>query len=228
MTATLPSLGPLSSSPRPAALVFIVTLHLLLGAALLSQRLVEQVANAAPLHVQLLSPSRTPTPPAPEPLPVHRAPPAAPQVAWVPVPEVTLVAPPVAPSITPAPAQPSPPPLTDAVAKVAPPSQTPAPPAASAPPQVLPPSAVQYLVLPDVVYPSASRRLNETGLVIVAVWVDPDGLPQQVQLAQSSGYERLDRAALEGVRRARFKPWVLNGRATAGWARIPIPFELSS
>ena len=31
---------------------------------------------------------------------------------------------------------------------------------------------------------------------------------------------------LDGVRRARFKPPTENGQPTAGWARIPIPFEL--
>ena len=90
----------------------------------------------------------------------------------------------------------------------------------------IPPAAIQYRVLPDVVYPSASRRLGETGLVIVAVWVGEDGEPVELQIAQSSGHERLDRAALAGVRRARFQPWRVDGRPRAGWARIPIPFEL--
>ena len=47
-------------------------------------------------------------------------------------------------------------------------------------------------------------------------------------MAQSSGFERLDRAALSGVQRARFKPYTENGRPMAGWARIPIPFELEN
>ena len=47
-----------------------------------------------------------------------------------------------------------------------------------------------------------------------------------MQLAQSSGFARLDEAALAGVQRARFKPYTENGVPTAGWARIPIPFEL--
>lgn len=96
----------------------------------------------------------------------------------------------------------------------------------TAAPRQIPPSAIQYLVLPDIAYPSASRRLNEQGLVVVAVFMDTEGLPQQVQIAQSSGYDRLDQAALVGVRRARFRPYTDNGQALAGWARIPIPFEL--
>ena len=83
-------------------------------------------------------------------------------------------------------------------------------------------------VLPDIVYPASSRRLNEQGLVIVAVHVDAAGVPQEVRLTQSSGFDRLDRAALAGVRRARFKPYTEGGQPTAGWARIPIPFELEN
>jgi protein TonB len=111
----------------------------------------------------------------------------------------------------------------------------PAPPAPSAPPAPLapaprqiPPSAIQYRVLPDIQYPNASRRLNEQGLVVVAVYMDTEGLPQQVQVVQSSGFERLDRAAVKGVKRARFRPYTENGLPLAGWARIPIPFELEN
>jgi periplasmic protein TonB len=103
---------------------------------------------------------------------------------------------------------------------------TPAPAAPPAAPRELPASAIQYLEPPVPVYPRASRRLGESGLVVVRVFVDADGMPRQLQIAQSSGFVRLDDAALEGVRRARFKPPTENGRPTAGWARIPIPFEL--
>ena len=99
-------------------------------------------------------------------------------------------------------------------------------PDAAAPARELPASAIQYLEPPAPVYPRASRRLGESGLVIVRVFVDADGMPRQLQIAQSSGFVRLDEAALDGVRRARFKPPTENGRPTAGWARIPIPFEL--
>ncbi len=229
--APLASLGALSPSSRPAALLAIVALHGLLVAGLLLWSPAYQLVSAnTPLLVQLVMPA----PPAPPALPTppllpKLPPPSAPELAQVPVPEVELAEPPPEPRITVAPAPPRPlaPPAAAAAAPAAPAPVAVLPPPPPAP-VVLPPSAIQYLALPDVVYPSASRRLNETGLVVVAVWVGTDGLPQQVELAQSSGYERLDRAALEGVRRARFKPYLLNGRATAGWARIPIPFELTS
>ena len=75
-------------------------------------------------------------------------------------------------------------------------------------------------------YPRLSRRLGEAGLVVVRVYVDEAGAPRVVQIAQSSGFARLDDAALASVQRARFKPYSENGVPTAGWARIPIPFEL--
>ena len=79
----------------------------------------------------------------------------------------------------------------------------PAPPAPPPPPPAreLPASAIQYLEPPAPAYPRASRRLGESGLVIVRVFVDADGMPRQLQIAQSSGFVRLDDAALEGVRR---------------------------
>ena len=36
----------------------------------------------------------------------------------------------------------------------------------------------------------------------------------------------LDEAAVAAVKKARFKPYTENGQATAGWALIPIDFEL--
>ena len=100
--------------------------------------------------------------------------------------------------------------------------------AASPPPVNIPSSAIQYLQLPEVVYPALSRRRRETGLVIVSTLVDKDGRPVHTQVFQSSGFERLDDAAIAAVRKARFKPYYQSGQATAGWARIPISFDLDS
>ncbi len=100
--------------------------------------------------------------------------------------------------------------------------------AAAARPVDIPPSAIQYLQLPDVVYPALSRRRREIGLVIVSTLVDTDGRVVQTQIFQSSGFERLDDAAIAAVRKARFKPYMQSGQAATGWARIPIRFELDN
>jgi protein TonB len=95
-----------------------------------------------------------------------------------------------------------------------------------APPKLIPPSMVRYIEPPTPTYPTASRRLGESGTVVVRVFVDEAGLPRTVQVAQSSGFGRLDEAAVTAVQQTRFVPYTENGQATAGWARIPFPFEL--
>ncbi len=182
------------------------------------------VAEAAPLFVDLIAPpapERPPEPPAPPPPQIKKPPPPAVVIAAPPAPSPAPAAF-VVPEPPPEPAPPAPPePPVVVVAAPAPPA-----PPQPAPTHELPASAIQYLDPPDPVYPRASRRLNETGEVVVRVFVGSDGLPRQLQVLKSSGFPRLDEAALEGVRRARFKPPTENGRPTAGWARIPIPFEL--
>ena len=73
---------------------------------------------------------------------------------------------------------------------------------------------MQYLEAIGLEYPALSRRLGEAGLA------------RQASVNRSSGHRRLDEAALGAVQNARFKPYTENGRAVAGWAFIPLDFEL--
>jgi periplasmic protein TonB len=50
----------------------------------------------------------------------------------------------------------------------------------------------------------------------------------QVELRQSSGFERLDNVAIETVKRWRFVPGKRDGVVEAMWVTVPIIFELSS
>lgn len=174
-----------------------------------------------PLRVSLVAAPAAPPPLEP---PLQRArPQAPPNLPYVPLPEVTF-APPAEPAIRVAPA-PSPlakevPPVTIALAPA------PAASAAIATPKTIAPSAVHYLVPPAPAYPLASRRLRETGTVLLRVLVDDAGRPAQVQLAQSSGHPRLDEAAIDAMRHARFKPYSEGGVAQAVWAPAPIEFVL--
>jgi protein TonB len=179
----------------------------------------EAMREAAPMFVDLIAPAAPPAPPAP-------APPPPPQ----PVPK-KLPAPVITAAPSPAPATfvvPAPPP-PEPVETVPPPAAVvapPAPPAAPAAPKIIPASAVQYLEPPVLEYPRLSRRNNESGRVIVRVYIDTAGLPRTVQLSSSSGHARLDEAAIAAVQKARFKPYTENGQPTAGWALIPLNFEL--
>lgn len=100
--------------------------------------------------------------------------------------------------------------------------------AVAPPPLRIPPSAVLFTQPPQVVYPRVSRRSRESGRVVVRAYIDTHGVPRQVQVEKSSGYARLDEAALAAVERARLKPHTENGQPVEGWARIPIDFDLES
>ena len=68
--------------------------------------------------------------------------------------------------------------------------------------------------------------MGEQGKVVLRVLIDAQGEPQQVELKQSSGYERLDQQALETVQRWRFVPGKRNGVPEAMWNVVPIQFVL--
>lgn len=206
---------------RRAVFAAIVALHVAGGWAALQVPVVrEAVAASAPLFVELIAP---PAPPPPTPLPppppprVQKTSPPAPVLAAAPSPAPAVF---VAPPPPEAPAPPAPPVVVEAL------PAPPAPPAPPPPPKEIPASAIAYLTPPPVEYPRVSRRLQESGTVIVRVYVDEAGVPRTVQIAQSSGFARLDEAAASAALKTRFRPYTENGRPTAGWARIPFPFEL--
>jgi len=74
-------------------------------------------------------------------------------------------------------------------------------------------------------YPPAALRRRESGTVLVRVDVGPDGVPTSTSLVESSGSRDLDRAALDSVRRWRFRPAQVNGRPMVGSVVVPINFE---
>ena len=68
--------------------------------------------------------------------------------------------------------------------------------------------------------------MGEQGKVMLRVLVGTDGLPQQVELQTSSGYDRLDKAAIAAVQRWKFVPGTRNGVPEAMWNRVPVNFVL--
>ncbi|MBU6502335.1 MAG: energy transducer TonB, partial [Burkholderiales bacterium] len=107
------------------------------------------------------------------------------------------------------------------------PEAPPAPTARTAPAKVeLPSSNADYLQNPKPPYPPISKRLGEQGTVIVRVLIGADGLPQKADLKQSSGFDRLDRVALETVMKWRYVPGKRGGVPEAMWVNVPINFVL--
>ena len=118
------------------------------------------------------------------------------------------------------------PPAPPIEAPVAPPAP-PAPSAPSAPARIeMPSSDAAYLNNPKPGYPAISKRMGEQGKVVLRVLIGTDGLPQKVEINQSSGYDRLDRQAQEAVMRWRFVPGKRNGVPEAMWSLVPINFVL--
>jgi protein TonB len=76
------------------------------------------------------------------------------------------------------------------------------------------------------VYPAESRVAKEEGTVVVRALIGIDGSPVMVELATSSGYDRLDQYALSAVTSWRFVPEMRGGHAVEAWVLIPITFRL--
>jgi protein TonB len=212
----------LSPTQRRAMVVAILAAHVAAVYGLMQVREVRDAAReVAPMFVDLIAPpapTAPPVPPPPTPQPIQKKPPPpAPVIAAAPSPAPAAFVVPAPPPPEPVEAPPTPP-----VAVVAPP----APPAPPPAPKIIPASAVQYLEPPVLEYPRLSRRNNESGRVIVRVYIDTAGLPRNVQVSSSSGHPRLDDAGVAAVQKARFKPYTENGQPTAGWALIPLNFEL--
>ncbi len=79
---------------------------------------------------------------------------------------------------------------------------------------------------PDIRYDEMSRRRGEEGNVGVALEIDRSGNPRKVRLTESSGYPRLDRVALNGIRSSRFSPTMKSGRPVESEVEYTIIFRL--
>lgn len=101
---------------------------------------------------------------------------------------------------------------------------TPAPPAQAS--VELPSSDADYLQNSRPVYPPISKRLGEQGQVVHSVMIGVDGLPLSARLLKSSGFDRLDQAALIAVMRWRYTPGKRNGVPTAMSFNVPINWVL--
>jgi protein TonB len=72
--------------------------------------------------------------------------------------------------------------------------------------------------LPEPAYPVRSRQLGEEGRVTLKVEISAEGGVRRAEVVESSTYDRLDRAALDAARLARFSP-VTDPGSPAAWER---------
>jgi protein TonB len=101
-----------------------------------------------------------------------------------------------------------------------------APPAAPPVPVTAARFDADYHQNPPPANPAMARRLREEGRVLLLVRVSPQGHAESVQVRQSSGFERLDEAALAAVRQWRFVPARRGEEAIAAAVLVPLVFNL--
>ncbi len=75
-------------------------------------------------------------------------------------------------------------------------------------------------------YPMFAKRMNEQGRVVLRVELGEDGRVANATVKTSSGYQRLDAAALGAVKTWRCKPAMQNGAAVRAVALQPFSFIL--
>ncbi|AXK40828.1 energy transducer TonB [Crenobacter cavernae] len=83
-----------------------------------------------------------------------------------------------------------------------------------------------YLNNPRPAYPPLSVELGEEGKVLLRVHVSVDGRAESADVERSSGFPRLDRAALTAVRGWRFVPARRGDEPIAFTYTVPLDFSI--
>jgi protein TonB len=161
------------------------------------------------------APVPVPKPPVPLPMPVPQP------VVQVPLVPVPLAQPVLKPVI-------APPVHAAIVAQVHHPANKPTTVASEAPHGAIVPAMPDDLHNPQPDYPEESRLNHEEGFVMLQVNVTAGGEPAHVSVLQSSGYFRLDRAAVESIQQWRFHPATAAGMPIPAETEVPIRFQLTN
>ena len=221
----MPEKRALLSIDRALGLGFVVALH---GAALWGlwqHRLIPTPDEAMTLFVNFVAPpvpekkvepKRPPPPPEPKPKPKPIEKPQPRQI----VAEARTVAPTdhVAPP-------PPPHPVREAAPE--PEAKPPATPLPAGPVALSSELSVACPERTAPAYPAPSRRLGETGVVVLRVELNESGSVAHARVERSSGHSRLDDAALAAVRTWRCTPASRNGQPVRAVALQPFNFILN-
>lgn len=199
-------------SKRGLILVGIGAFHVVFFWALnasMSQGLIQKILG--PIETRIIeAPPEVEEEPPPPPPKIETPPP------FVPPPEIAIEIPADAPP-TKAIQQ------TTTVKPTAPP-----PPPQPAPVQRTPPRSDPRRPLTQPEYPPSSRRAGEAGTVILEVYVLENGRVGEARVKQSSGYPRLDEAAVREVKRSwRLQPGTENGKPVPMWGQFAVTFKLT-
>ncbi|MET0376562.1 MAG: TonB family protein [Rhizorhabdus sp.] len=195
--------------PNWPSIIAILLVHVAAFYALVKFDVIEIAAKKAPLVVDLIA--EPPAPPAekpePQPVVVEKVQPTV--IAPPPIVQ-TLVPPPPQISVTTTPPPPKP-------------VAAPAPPAG---PVMVGNLDERLLEGRPPRYPFESRRKHEEGTVVVRLLIGTDGRVAQISIAQSSGFERLDQAAVQAIRGWRWQPIIRDGQPVEVRGLYSMPFTL--
>ena len=216
--------GYTKSGPRWSVLALILCLHGAALAVLISTRYEVERQPVERLQTFSLNAPAEPTPPQPEETVTEAAP--AP-TARITAPQSRLVLPremPL-PAVAPKLVDQNLAPVRTALAipaRISAPTPRPAPPA----PVTAPDFRAGQLANPGPSYPYLSRKAREEGVVTLRVLVSAQGKAKQLDVEQSSGFDRLDDEALKTVRKWNFLPARRGGEAIEAWVLVPVTFAL--
>jgi protein TonB len=233
------SWSPLPPQAPPAAhnslawrwVALVLALHLLALAALLYRTpLQPQTIEAVhSISVQLVAPVAASAQPAPAPATPKAAtpPPAAPK----PPPHPTHPSARPLPATAPAPHAQAPAPAAAAASPAAPvtaPAADPQPAPAATLPADTAPKSVERLAcaITRPQYSVISRRHGETGTVLIKLIIDASGQIESAVVARSSGFPRLDDAAVQATLQSHCSAHMENGRGVRSAALVPFSFTL--
>ena len=202
----------LSPGERLANVALVVLLHVLLAYGALYLSVKNDLIALPPSISARLLPMIDEKPEPAKPLPPPKSPPRKQPLAQ-PQPVLAVASPTVTSSFVVAPQPPAPPPQPVVAPSV------PAPVAV-----VAARFDADYLHNPKPVYPALSRRMNEEGKVLLKVRVSAQGTALDVAISKSSGFPRLDAAAVDAVTRWRFVPARRGDEAIDSSVVVPITF----
>ena len=76
-------------------------------------------------------------------------------------------------------------------------------------------------------YPAIAIKRRWQGQALIHALINDQGRPAELVLKQSSGFDVLDRSALDAVGRWHFEPTFEGGRKIVSWVEIPVEFNLT-
>jgi periplasmic protein TonB len=203
-------------SKRGLILVLIVALHVAFFWGLnsgMSRGLIQKILGPIETRIIPALPEPEEAPPPPPPPTIETPPP------FVPLPDVAIEIPPEAPPTTA-------PTMTTSERPMTPPAPSVAP--TTSKKAVSLPQSDRRRPLTQPEYPPASKRAGEEGTVTLDIYVLANGRIGDVRIKKSSGFPRLDEAAVREVKSSwRLQPGTEDGKPVEMWGQFAVTFRLT-